>query len=184
MYGLTHAHWGFATINSDFSVGIQDTANQLPGFLSIGAKKIVSFGGWGYSTEPATYNILRNAMNPSNVDKFVTNIVNFLNSKGFDGVDIDWEYPGVSLSSPTYSSYNSLTRHKAPDIPGIPAGLVTDGPNYLTFLKKLRSKLPSGKSMSIAAPASYWYLKAFPISDMASQVDYIVFMTYDLHGMY
>lgn len=34
----------------------------------------------------------------------------------------------------------------------------------------------------MAAPASYWYLKAFPIADMAKEVDYIVYMTYDLHG--
>lgn len=46
----------------------------------------------------------------------------------------------------------------------------------------MRSKLPEGKTLSIAAPASYWYLKAFPIDNMAKQLDYIVFMTYDLHG--
>lgn len=37
-------------------------------------------------------------------------------------------------------------------------------------------------TLSIAAPASYWYLKAFPIKKMAPLLDYIVFMTYDLHG--
>lgn len=71
---------------------------------------------------------------------------------------------------------------QAPDIPSIPPGLKSDGPNYLAFLKKLRAKLPSEKSMSIAAPASFWYLKAFPIAEMAKELDYIVFMTYDLHG--
>ena len=64
----------------------------------------------------------------------------------------------------------------------IPAGLETDGPNYLGFLRALRKKLPEGMTMSIAAPASYWYLKAFPIADMSKLVDYIVYMTYDLHG--
>lgn len=37
-------------------------------------------------------------------------------------------------------------------------------------------------TLSMAAPASYWYLKAFPIHNMSSYVDYIVYMTYDLHG--
>ena len=60
----------------------------------------------------------------------------------------------------------------------------TDGANYLAFLKSLKSKLASGKSVSIAAPASYWYLKAFPISDIAAVIDYIVYMTYDLHGQW
>ena len=40
------------------------------------------------------------------------------------------------------------------------------------------------KSISIAAPASYWYLKSFPIADMAKSLDYIVYMTYDLHGQW
>lgn len=73
-------------------------------------------------------------------------------------------------------------RLKAPDIPGVPAGLKSDGPNYLATLKALHEKLPDKYSLSIAAPASYWYLKAFPISDIAEVVDYIVYMAYDLHG--
>jgi hypothetical protein len=38
--------------------------------------------------------------------------------------------------------------------------------------------------VSIAAPASYWYLRAFPIATIASKIDYIVYMTYDLHGQW
>ncbi|KAJ1720906.1 hypothetical protein LPJ53_004515, partial [Coemansia erecta] len=60
----------------------------------------------------------------------------------------------------------------------------SDAPNYLEFLKKLRAKLPSDKSLSIAAPASYWYLKAFDIAEMSKCLDYIVYMTYDLHGQW
>ena len=56
--------------------------------------------------------------------------------------------------------------------------------NYLRFLTVLRSKLASSKSVSIAAPASYWYLKAFPIDKIAEVIDYIVYMTYDLHGQW
>ncbi|KAH8692178.1 glycoside hydrolase family 18 protein [Talaromyces proteolyticus] len=163
----THAHWAFASINTqNYSVFVNDTYKQFPAFLQLPQNKILSFGGWGISTDPSTYNELRSAMNPANVDTFVTNIVDYLNEQKLDGVDIDWEYPG------------------APDIPGIPPGLASDAPNYLAFLKKLRAKLPSGKTMSIAAPASYWYLKAFPIAEMAKELDYIVYMTYDLHGQW
>jgi chitinase len=81
-------------------------------------------------------------------------------------VDFDWEYPG------------------APDIPGIPPGSPQDGPNYLAFLKLVRAALPAGKTLSIAAPASYWYLRGFPIADMSQVVDYIIYMTYDLHGQW
>lgn len=41
---------------------------------------------------------------------------------------------------------------------------------------------PNGKTISIAAPSSFWYLKNFPIKEMAKHIDYIVYMTYDLHG--
>ncbi|KAK9415412.1 putative chitinase [Seiridium unicorne] len=162
----THVHWAFATVDDGFGVVINDSYSQWKDFKALPVKRIISFGGWGYSTEPATYDRLREAMSGGNRDTFVSNIVSYVKDENLDGVDFDWEYPG------------------APDIPGIPAGLATDGTNYLAFLTALRKALPSGKSMSFAAPASYWYLKQFPISDMAEHVDYIVYMTYDLHGQW
>jgi chitinase len=72
----------------------------------------------------------------------------------------------------------------APDIPGIPPGGKDDGSNYLDFLKLARSELSSEESLSIAAPASYWYLKGLPIEKISKVVDYIIFMRYDLHGQW
>jgi GH18 family chitinase len=128
-------------------------------------KKILSFGGWDFSTMPATYMIFREGVTPANRLKMATSIADFIKKHNLNGVDIDWEYPG------------------APDIPGIPAGGKDDGKNYLAFLATLKNLLP-GKSVSIAAPASYWYLKQFPIKEISKVVDYIVFMTYDLHGQW
>ncbi|KAL3430403.1 hypothetical protein BDV09DRAFT_189290 [Aspergillus tetrazonus] len=133
----THIHWAFAEVDAS---------------------------DWSYSTEPETYNILREAMSPPNRKIFATNVAAFVAEHELDGVDFDWEYPG------------------AIDIPGTPPGFETDGPNYYKFLIVMRGQLAKEKSLSIAAPASYWYLKAFPIAQMAKQLDYIVFMTYDLHG--
>jgi chitinase len=59
-----------------------------------------------------------------------------------------------------------------------------DAQNYLEFLRLVRKKLPSGKTLSIAAPASFWYLKAFPIDEIGDVIDYIIYMTYDLHGQW
>ncbi|KAJ5159039.1 uncharacterized protein N7500_008690 [Penicillium coprophilum] len=164
----THMHWAFAGVNkADWTVKINDSFGQWDDFKDLGLKRIISFGGWGYSTEPETYNILREAMaTPDARNTFATNVAKFVKDEGLDGVDFDWEYPG------------------AIDIDGTPPGLATDGPNYLKFLTTMRSKLGTGSSLSIAAPASYWYLKSFPINNMAKQLDYIVYMTYDLHGQW
>ncbi|KAG5655689.1 hypothetical protein KAF25_009188, partial [Fusarium avenaceum] len=58
-----------------------------------------------------------------------------------------------------------------------------EGTNYLAFLAILKNLL-RGKSLSIATPSSYWYLKQYPIKDIARVLDYIVYITYDLHGQW
>ncbi|KAI1131004.1 glycoside hydrolase family 18 protein [Nemania abortiva] len=165
----THVHWGFGKIASDMSVSINDTYKQWDDFKSLsasGIKTILSFGGWGDSTDPATYEILRTAVSPGGRATFTDNVASLAKDEGLNGVDIDWEYPG------------------APDIPGIPPGQKEDGENYLAMLEMLRSKLDKSKTLSIAAPASYWYLRPFPIANMSEALDYIVYMTYDLHGQW
>ncbi|QYS97943.1 Chitinase [Trichoderma simmonsii] len=163
----THMHWAFGDVKSDMSVSVNDTYGQWDGFMRLkDVKKIVSFGGWGFSTGVASYEVLRKAMSPESRDRFVSNIVSFVKEASVDGIDLDWEYPG------------------APDIPGIPAGLPSDTRNYLDTLRALRKALPAKYSVSIAVPASYWYLRPFPIQEMSQVVDYIVYMAYDLHGQW
>ncbi|KAK0648397.1 hypothetical protein B0T16DRAFT_370797 [Cercophora newfieldiana] len=163
----THIHWAFANIDPNtWKPVINDTFKQWADFKKLPIKKILAFGGWAYSTEAATYNIIRRAI-LENGNEFATQIAKFLNDEGLDGVDIDWEYPG------------------APDIKvdGVVIGQEGDGRGYYNFLRTLKEKVGS-KSVSIAAPASFYYLKAFPIDRIASVIDYIVYMTYDLHGQW
>ncbi|KAF2664287.1 glycoside hydrolase [Microthyrium microscopicum] len=164
---FTHIHFSFATLTPNFQVNITGMEDQFAKFVQMkGIKKIMSFGGWAFSTEPATYMIFRQATAPANVEATAHNVVSFLNKYGLDGLDFDWEYPGV------------------PDIPGIPPGGAEEGQNYLNFLKSVRSKMPAISSLSIALPASFWYLRAFPVNDMQKYVDYFIYMTYDLHGQW
>ncbi|KAK0103087.1 hypothetical protein ONS96_005698 [Cadophora gregata f. sp. sojae] len=163
-----HIHFAFANITTDFQIDVSGAQDEFDRFKAMsGVKRIISFGGWAFSTEPGTFRILREATKSGNRGTFITNIQNFVSSNGLDGVDIDWEYPG------------------APDIPGVPpSGDPKEGMDYYDTLVALKSRLGSGKSVSFAAPASYWYLKAFPVELMGKALDYIVYMTYDLHGQW
>ncbi|KAJ5538484.1 hypothetical protein N7494_007963 [Penicillium frequentans] len=161
----THVHFAFGNITSNFSLSVEGAVEQFGYFQKLeDVKRIISFGGWAFSTDADTYMIFREGVTEANRDTLITNVVDFISNNDLDGVDFDWEYPGE------------------PDIPGIPAGSSDDGDNYLAFLKGLRDALPDDKTISIAAPASYWYLKQFPISEIADVVSYIIYMTYDLHG--
>ncbi|RHZ55467.1 hypothetical protein CDV55_101207 [Aspergillus turcosus] len=163
----SHIHFAFATVTSRFDVDISDVEYQFSKFVKMsGFKKILSFGGWAFSTEPGTFQRFRDATKQEHRATFVNNLVSFMSRHNLDGLDFDWEYPG------------------APDIPDITPGSPDEGKNYLAFLQLLRSKLPSGKSISIALPASFWYLKQYPVKNIAKYVDYFIYMTYDLHGQW
>lgn len=163
----SHLHFAFGQISSDFNVNLEGYQDQFEQFAKLTYFKcILSFGCWSFSTDLDSYPIFREGVTDANRLTFAQNVVAFVEEYNLDGVDFDWEYLG------------------APDIPGIPPGSESDGPNYLSFLKTIRELLPAEKSISIAAPASYWYSKRFPIMEMAEILDYIVYMTYDLHGQW
>jgi len=162
----THIHFAFAELTSTFEVVVSHVQDEWDRFLAMkGVKKIISFGGWDFGVFDPTYKILRDAVKPQNRETFRRNVVAFVNPHNLDGVDLDWEYPGAT------------------DMPIIPAGNPLEALDYSIWLKSVRDTLNSSKSVSFAAPASYWYLKTFPISTMANYIDYVVYMTYDLHGM-
>ncbi|KAJ7307797.1 class V chitinase-like protein [Mycena albidolilacea] len=164
----SHIHFAFLDLTTAFAVDTSQFQDSFNNFVVLtGVKRIASFGGWTMSTDPATYTIFRNAVSTAaNRQTFASNLVTFVKKYRLDGVDIDWEYPGEQ------------------DIPGIPADSAGDGQNLAAFLALLKPLLPSGVSLSIAVPAGYWYLRAFPIGTMSSSLDYIIFMTYDLHGQW
>ncbi|OAA54596.1 killer toxin subunits alpha/beta [Niveomyces insectorum RCEF 264] len=168
--GYTHIHFAFGSIStSDYAISVpDDAADQFRTFVTLkgAARRVLSFGGWAFSTDAATIEVFRQGVTEAHRETFARNVVAFATANNLDGVDFDWEYPG------------------AYDIPGTTPGTPEQGGEYLEFLKLVRQYLPSHITVSIAAPASFWYLRWFPIREISEVVDYIVYMTYDLHGQW
>lgn len=70
---------------------------------------------------------------------------------GFDGVDIDWEYPAAG------------------DRGGVPA----DTANFVAFLKELRTALGSRYGITATLPSPYWYLQGFDVVGMEKYLDWV-----------
>ncbi|RAO73094.1 uncharacterized protein BHQ10_009106 [Talaromyces amestolkiae] len=167
----THIHMSFATLNTDFSYNLSSVGSQWEDFLALtDVKRILTVGGWSFSTDASSYDIFRQAVSSSaNRQTLITNTIDLLEQWDLDGIDWDWEYPGE------------------PDIPGIPADTDSDAQNFFLFLFELSQQMlvsTPDKSLSTTAPSSFWYMKAIPIEAISKVVDYIVLMTYDLHGQW
>jgi GH18 family chitinase len=93
---------------------------------------------------------------------FIANLVQFMRTYGFDGVDLDWEYPG------------------APDRGGSPA----DTANFVALLQDMRAGFGTTYGISATLPSSYWYLRWFDLAGMEPYLDWFNFMSYDIHGVW
>lgn len=124
---------------------------------------LISVGGYGTSPQ-----FQQMASDPKNRAVFVDDAVRFLKYYGFDGIDVDWEFPGMEAA--TRSS---------------------DRTNFTALLTELRHALDSasrndGKKymLTIAAGAFDQYLTYTEPSLIAPLVDYFFVMTYDFVGQW
>jgi chitinase len=134
-------------------------------------KILISVGGWTkgkYFHEMASTEAGRNS--------FATSCVQFLiKYPFFDGIDIDWEYPGVDRPANPSDQYDEGT-------PGGPEGTH----NFTLLLQVLRSTLNSNgmsaKLLTIAAPAGASMIALQEPTLYHPSLDFINVMTYDMHG--
>lgn len=172
--GLTHINFAFSFFDpSTFQITPMDSnAGALYSrFTALKSKQPgleawLSIGGWSFNdatNTPDTQSAFSNMVASSaNRQTFITSLRNFMQTYGFDGVDIDWEYPA------------------ADDRGGISA----DFDNFPAFLADLRASFGSGLGISVTLPSSYWYLQHFDVASMQSSVDWFNFMSYDIHGVW
>ncbi|HWP82865.1 MAG TPA: glycoside hydrolase family 18 protein [Bacteroidota bacterium] len=70
-----------------------------------GKKVLITVGGWG--TDAA----FRQATNPLNINRFIDNLIDFMRRRGYDGIDVDWEYLDP-LDEAQYVLFIQLLRSK------------------------------------------------------------------------
>ncbi|RYP81113.1 hypothetical protein DL770_005976 [Monosporascus sp. CRB-9-2] len=171
---LTHLNYAFAFIKpGTFELTTMDSETTEDLWqLTVDTKKYnpnlkvyVAVGGWTFSdndtvTQPLFSEI---SSTEANRQKFADGVVKFLNKYGFDGLDIDWEYPG------------------APDR----GGKEEDTENFTLLMKTLRSTFnssPRRLGLTFTIPSSFWYLRWFDMPGLLKYADWTNLMSYDLHG--
>ncbi len=128
-------------------------------------KILPSIGGWTLS-DP-----LFDLDNQANRTVFINSVIEFLTTyEFFDGVDIDWEFPGGGGANSNLGS-------------------AKDGPTYVILMAELRSALnilsaQTGKDYEItsAIGTSPKMIAAVDYGQATQYMDYIFMMTYDYKG--
>lgn len=192
---VTVINHAFFEVDSSFKLASTDTfadfdkmmdhsegwdANQLRGHfgeykyyknLYPNVKVIVSVGGW---TRGQNFHAM--AATTSTRAVFIQSVIDFLNKYPFiDGVDLDWEYPGINRAADPNDQYDR----------GCPGG-PEDKQNFTSLLREIRQAYNnnglSDKMLTIAVPSGYDKLALQEPDKYAQYLDFLNVMTYDMHG--
>lgn len=124
-----------------------------------GLKTMMSLGGDLASTAPMS----RMAANDTGRRIYVKHVIEFVQKHGFDGIDVDWEYPG------------DVAR----------GGSVEDDVSFVKFVKDLREATKrAGLILSVALPGGSFWGKWYRVSEVADYVDWFNIMAYNVLGVW
>ncbi|GLA58752.1 hypothetical protein AtubIFM54640_008854 [Aspergillus tubingensis] len=176
--GLTHINYAFATFQPTVDGWVvspmsgvaneDEIMNDLVNLKSNhpGLSVYLSIGGWSFNDGDTASYWSDMASTADGRMSWSKSVMSTLQRYGFDGVDLDWEYPVATDRG----------------------GSSDDTFNYVYLVSTLRQVLDaSGASYGITftTPASYWYLQYFDVPGMLSAgADWTNLMTYDLHGVW
>ena len=166
-HSITRINYAFANIKDGRMVaGSNLDARNFATLTSLRKENpsltvLVSVGGWDWSGGFSDA-----ALTEQSRQVFIESVAAFLKSYDLDGLDIDWEYPGMA---------GAVHKCRAEDVA-----------NFLTLLSELRERFDKETAtthrrlyLTIAAGASSEYLQHTEIAKVAPFVDTVNLMTYD-----
>ncbi|MFJ3218274.1 glycosyl hydrolase family 18 protein [Kitasatospora sp. NPDC086801] len=142
-------------------------------------KTLISVGGW--TATKGFYKMATNedgTVNTDGINTFAASVADFLAQYGFDGVDIDYEYPTAMPNTGNPDDWGiSNPRRK-----GLQAG-------YNALMKALREKLDNAGSnrgryylLTSAGSSSGYLVRGLENHQALAYQDFVNVMTYDFHG--
>lgn len=94
---VTHVNYAFAIPTKDGHVRPLDNPELAQAVIAkahaAGAKVFISLGGWSYEDIPLEATFREATDTPEKIAALAEEIVAMAEHYGFDGVDVDWEYP-------------------------------------------------------------------------------------------
>ncbi|MGL5336824.1 MAG: glycosyl hydrolase family 18 protein, partial [Enterovibrio sp.] len=121
-----------------------------------GVKVMASIGGWSMSKHFPEV-----AADPAKKARFLADVDRLL-ALGFDGIDIDWEYPGSGGMNFT--------------------GTNADYANFEQLMEDIRAKIGPDRLLTAAFKASKTALDGFNWPRLVASMDHFNMMTYDYNG--
>jgi chitinase len=166
---LTRINYAFANIQNGKIV--EGSAHDAENFAALNSLKqdnplltvVVSVGGWAWSGDFTDMALTKNSRS-----LFIDSVVSFIQRYNLDGLDIDWEYPGMAGNNHRFRA--------------------EDKQNYTLLLKELRKrfdheqkKLHRHLIASIATGASEDFLQHTEMGEVQRYVDSVNLMSYDYY---
>ncbi|XP_029168632.1 probable chitinase 10 [Nylanderia fulva] len=169
----THIVYGFAVLDySELVIKAHDSwadydnrfYERVVAYKKRGLKVLLALGGWNDSAGDKYSRLVHSSSARS---KFIDHAIQFIEKYGFDGLDLDWEYPVCW----------QVECKKGPD---------SDKEKFAALLQELSARFkPKGLLLSAAvSPSKKVIDKGYDVPALAKYLDWIAVMAYDYHGQW